>query len=107
MWSCRCRSLMRFSTRACIVSPGGMADAAADFWCLVLFGAVAAALGAEVAGAAVLGAGVAAGAGALAAGLLGVAAGGGLVVCAKAGTAASSEVANKVVANFMAGFSVA
>lgn len=85
-----------------------MADAAVVLWCLVLFGAVAAALGAEVAGATVLGAGIAAvGAGALAAGLLGGAAGGGLVVCAQAGTAANSEVASKVVANFMAGFSVA
>jgi hypothetical protein len=85
-----------------------MADAAVALWFLVLFGAVAAALGAEVAGAAVLGAGVAAaGAAALAAGLPGAAAGGELVVCAQAGTAASSEVASRVVTNFMAGFSVA
>ena len=46
-------------------------------------------------------------AGLLVAGLLVAGAGWELVVCAHAGTAASKVVASKVVANFMAGFSVA
>src|SRR5579859_145542 len=98
---------MRFSTRTSIVCPVGMAEAAVGLWCVVLFGVVAAALGAVVAGAAVLDAGVAAvGARVPVVGVLVAGAGWEPVVCAQAGTAARSEVASKVVANFMASISV-
>jgi hypothetical protein len=80
-----------------------MAEAAAWLWCIALFGVVAAALGADAAGGAVLGAGAAA----VAAGALVAGAGWVPVVCAQAGAAANSEVASRVVVNFMASVSVA
>ncbi len=76
---------MRFSTRASIVCPGGMAEASVWPWCVALFGMVAAVLGTVAVGGAALGIGVAAG-GALVAG-----AGGVPVVCAHAGATASSS----------------
>jgi hypothetical protein len=77
-----------------------MAEATVCLWCLALFGVVAAVPAVGVVGAVALGAGVAAvAAGAPVAGCE-------PVVCAQAGTAASSEVVIKAVANFMARISV-